>query len=160
MVQFWTWLQETSIIDKIGDTGYLYNTFSVLHYFCVFVMVGATAMVDLRVMGLAARRETVAQVADQFFPWMWTAFAIATISGFLEFAPAGASFAPDHIFQTKVVLVVLAVVFAIIVQRGARGWSQLPAIPMSAKILAAISLLLWLAAILAALDVAAISGLG
>jgi hypothetical protein len=160
MVPFWTWLQETSIIDKIGDTGYLYNTFSVLHYFCVFVMVGTTALVDLRVMGLAARRESVSQVADQLFPWMWVAFTIATISGFLEFAPTGASFAPDHIFQAKLVLVVLAIVFAIIVQRGIPGWSQLPEIPMSAKILAALSILLWLGAILAALDVAAISGLG
>jgi len=160
MVPFWTWLQETSIIDKVGDTGYLYNTFSVLHYFCVFVMVGTTAMVDLRVMGLAARRQTVSQVASQLFPWMWVAFAIATISGFMEFAPTGASFAPDHIFQAKLILVVLAVVFAVIVQMGAPKWSQLPEIPFSAKIIAAISLLLWLGAILAALDVAAISGLG
>jgi hypothetical protein len=58
------------------------------------------------------------------------------------------------------VLVVLAVVFAVIVQRGVRKWSQSPEIPGIAKIIAAISLLLWLAAILAALDVAAISGLG
>jgi len=160
MVPFWTWLQETPIIDKIGDTGYLYNSFSVLHYFCVFVMVGTTALVDLRVMGLAARRVTIMQLADSLFPWMWTAFAIAMISGFFEFAPTGASFAPDYIFQTKLVLVVLAVVFAVIVQRGVRKWSQAPTVPVGAKIIAAISLLLWLGAILAALDVAAISGLG
>jgi hypothetical protein len=58
------------------------------------------------------------------------------------------------------VLVVLAVVFAVIVQRGVRKWSQAPTVPAGAKIIAAISLLLWLGAILAALDVAAISGLG
>ena len=160
MIPFWTWLQEVSIIDKIGDTAYLYNTFSVLHYFCVFVTVGSIALVDLRVMGIAARRMTIAQLADQVFPWMWTAFAIATISGFFEFAPTGATFAPDHIFQAKIVLVVLALVFAVIVQMGVHKWSELSEIPASAKILAAISLLLWLGAILAALDVAAISGLG
>ena len=160
MVPFWTWLQETPIIDKIGETGSLYNAFSVLHYFSIFVMVGTTALVDLRVMGLAARRQTVSQLAGQLFPWMWTAFAIATISGFLEFAPEGASFAPDPFFQAKLVLIVLAVVFAVIVQMGAPKWSQLPEIPASAKIVAAISLLLWLAAIVLALDVAAYSGLG
>jgi uncharacterized membrane protein SirB2 len=160
MVPFWTWFQEIPIIDKIGDTGYLYNTFSVLHYFCVFVTVGSMALVDLRVMGVAAKRVTLAQLADQIFPWMWTALVIATVSGFLEFAPTGASFAPDHIFQTKLVLIVLAVVFGVIVQRNVRKWSQMPAIPAGAKILALISLLLWLGAILAALDVAAISGLG
>src|SRR5580693_6650255 len=153
MLPFWTWLQGNSIIDKIGDTGVLYDGFSVLHYFCVFVMVGTMALVDLRVMGLAARRQTVSQVASQFLPWMWTAFVIAMISGFFEFAPTGASFAPDHIFQAKLVFVLLAVVFAVIVQVGAPKWSKLPEIPASAKFIAFISLVLWLVAILLALDV-------
>ena len=93
MGPFWTWLQETPIIDKIGDTALLYNTFSVLHYFSVFVMVGTTALVDLRVLGLAARRQSLAQVANQFFPWVWTAVSGGVVSGFFEFAPTGASFA-------------------------------------------------------------------
>jgi hypothetical protein len=160
MVPFWTWLQGVSIIDKIGDTGYLYNTFSVLHYFCVFVMVGSMTLVDLRVLGVAARRVTIAELADQIFPWMWTAFAIATISGFFEFAPTGASFSTSLQFQMKTVFIVLAVVFAIIVQRGVRKWSQMPEVPVGAKVIAVLSILLWLGAILFALNVAAIDGLG
>ena len=160
MGPFWTWLQETPIIDKIGDTALLYNTFSVLHYFSVFVMVGTTALVDLRVLGLAARRQSLAQVANQFFPWVWTAVIVGVVSGFFEFAPTGASFAPDHIFELKIVAVVGAVVLALIIQMGARKWSELPEIPMGAKLIAALSILCWLTAILLALDVAAISGLG
>jgi hypothetical protein len=160
MMAFWNWLQETSIIDRIGDTGWMYDTFSVLHYFSVFVFIGTIVLVDLRVMGLAARRQTVAQFASNLFPWMWTGFAIAVISGFFEFAPTGTTFSPDPIFRTKMVVIVLAVEFAIIVQRKAPQWSELPSIPTGAKVVAAISLLLWLGAILAALDVAAISGLG
>src|SRR5579859_2292371 len=159
MVPFWTWLQETSIIDKIGDTGYLYNTFSVLHYFCVFVMVGSMTLVDLRVLGVAARRVTISQLANQLFPWMWTAFAIATLSGFLEFAPTGASFSTSHQFQLKTVFIVLAVIFAILVQRGARKWSESAEVPASAKIIAVLSILFWLGSILFALNVAAIDGL-
>jgi hypothetical protein len=160
MMAFWSWLQETSIIDKIGDTGWMYDTFSVLHYFSVFVFIGTIALVDLRVMGLAARRQTVAQLARNLFPWMWTGFAIAMISGFFEFAPTGTTFSPAPMFRTKMVVILLAVVFAIVVQMRAPKWSESPSVPMGAKIVAAISLLLWLGAILSALDVAAICGLG
>jgi hypothetical protein len=160
MLPFWEWLQEVPIIDKIGSTGLLYNTFSVLHYFCVFVMVGSMALVDLRVMGLAANRVSLTELADQLLPWMWTSFVIAMISGFFEFAPEGTSFAPDHIFQWKLILVALATIFGIFVQMGVRGWGKAPSVPAGAKIVAFISLALWLSALLLALDVAAISGLG
>jgi Family of unknown function (DUF6644) len=160
MTPLWTWLQQVSFIDKVGDTGWLYSGFSVLHYFCVFVMVGTMALVDLRVLGLAARRQTVGQVATQLFPWMWTAFGIAVISGFFEFAPTAASFAPDFWFRTKMVAILLAVAFGVIIQLGAPKWSRLQAIPAWGKVVAVVSLVLWLAAIVFALDVAAISGLG
>ncbi len=82
MIQFFEGLEGNPFISFFGSTGYLYNTASVLHYFCVFVMVGSMALVDLRVLGVAAKRTTISQLADQLFPWMWTAFTIATISGF------------------------------------------------------------------------------
>jgi hypothetical protein len=46
------------------------------------------------------------------------------------------------------------------VQRGVAQWAQLPSIPASAKVLASISLLLWIGSILAGVEIAAISGLG
>ena len=51
-------------------------------------------------------------------------------------------------------------IFTVIVHRGQRKWNQLPAIPLGVKVIAALSLLLWLGAILAGVDIAALSGLG
>jgi hypothetical protein len=64
------------------------------------------------------------------------------------------------VFQAKMLVILLAVIFTVIVQRGQRRWNQLPAVPTVAKVIAALSLLLWLGAILAAVDIAALSGLG
>jgi hypothetical protein len=160
MGPFWSWLQETPIIYTIGKTDYIYDAFSVLHYFSVFIMVGTTALVDLRVLGVGGQRQSVAQVAKQFTPWIWTAVGVGIVSGFFEFAPGASSFAPDHIFEIKMVVIVLAIVCGLMVLRGARRWSELPEIPAVAKLLAVISILLWLGAILAALDFSAFSGLG
>jgi hypothetical protein len=57
-------------------------------------------------------------------------------------------------------VILLAVVFTVVVQVGLRKWNQLPAVPASAKVIAAVSLILWLGAILAGVDIAALSGLG
>src|SRR5579859_1318552 len=92
-----------------GAILYIYDTFSVIHYFSVFIMVGTTALVDLRVLGVGGQRQTVAQVAKQFTPWIWMAVVVGIVSGFFEFAPGAASFAPDHIFEIKMVVIVLAI---------------------------------------------------
>ena len=57
-------------------------------------------------------------------------------------------------------VILLAVVFTAAVQMGHRKWNQLPDVPASAKVIAAVSLLLWIGAILAGVDIAALSGLG
>ena len=160
MIDFFERLEGNPLITHIGQTGYLYNTFSVLHYFCIFVMVGSMAMVDLRVLGVAAKRTTISQLASQMFPWMWTAFAIATLSGFLEFLPTGGDFSGSYQFQMKTLCIVLAVVFAIIVQMGVKKWSDMPEPPAIAKVIAVLSIVFWLGAIVFALNVAAIDGLG
>jgi uncharacterized membrane protein YbaN (DUF454 family) len=50
-------------------------------------------------------------------------------------------------------VIVLAVVFAVIVQRNVRKWDKLPAIPRGAKFVAFVSLVLWIGVILAAVEV-------
>ena len=153
-------LEHVSWVKTISETGWMYSTFSVIHYFTIFVMVGTIVLVDLRVLGLAGRRQNLKVLAGQLFPWMWTAFGLAVFSGFIEFTASAGDYFPDKVFRVKMLVILLAVIFAILVQRGIRKWGELPSIPRSAKVLALISLLLWLGAILAGTEIAAISGLG
>jgi hypothetical protein len=57
-------------------------------------------------------------------------------------------------------VILAAVVFGIIVQWRVPAWDKLPAMPIGARLLAAVSLLLWVGAILAGNEVPALSGLG
>jgi hypothetical protein len=153
-------LQSNPIVTAMGENGYFYDAASVLHYFCVFVMVGSMTLVNLRVLGVAAKRTTILELANQLFPWMWTAFAIAMISGILEFLPDGGDFSGSHQFQLKTLFIILSVVFAIIVQLGVKRWSEEPEAPGIAKVIALLSILCFLTSVLFALNVAAIDGLG
>ena len=82
------------------------------------------------------------------------------VSGFLLFSTDAGDYAPDHVFQAKMIVIFFAVIFTVIVHRGQRKWNQLPEVPPGVKIIAAVSLLLWIGSILAGVDIAALSGLG
>lgn len=157
---FFEALSNNPTIVAMGQNGLLYNVCSVLHYFCVFVMTGSMVLVDLRVLGVAGRGSAMLQFANTMFSWMWTAFIIAMITGFLEFLPTGGDFSASHQFQLKTLFIGLSVVSAIVIQLGVKKWSRLPEAPGGAKFVAVLSILFFLAAILFALNVAAIDGLG
>jgi hypothetical protein len=156
----WEALEQTGWVKTFGSTGWMYASVSVVHYLTMFWFIGSMAVVDLRVMGLAARKRTLADLAEQLFPWAWTGLTLAIISGFFMFATAAGDWAPDPIFHYKLLLIALSIGFAIIVRLGVPKWSAAAEIPMWAKIIAAIALLLWIATILMSSEIPAMEGLG
>ena len=156
----WEALEQMGWVKTFGSTGWMYASVSVIHYLTMFWFIGSMAVVDLRVMGVAARQRNLSELAAQLFPWAWTGLVLAIISGFFMFATDAGDWAPDRVFHVKVGLIVISIVFAILVQRGAPKWGALPEIPASAKVIAAIALLLWILTILSASEIPAMEGLG
>lgn len=156
----WEALEQTAWVKTLGTTGWMYSTVAVTHYLTMFWFIGSIALVDLRVMGLAARRRGLGELADQLFPWTWIGFTFAVISGFLMFATDAGDWAPDKVFHVKLALIAVSAIFALVVQFSARKWAQSPEIPRAAKIIALISLLLWVVTILSASEIPALEGLG
>jgi amino acid transporter len=156
----WEALEQMGWIKTFGSTGWMYASVSVVHYLTMFWFIGSMAVVDLRVMGFAARKRNLSELAEQIFPWAWTGLVLAVISGFFIFATDAGDWAPDPVFHWKLGLIVVSIVFAILVQRGAPKWAAATEIPTSAKVIAAIALLLWIVTILSASEIPAMEGLG
>src|SRR4051794_37535523 len=146
----WEAFEQLRWIQKLGSTGWLYNAVSVTHYITMFWFIGSIAIVDLRVMGLAARNRTVRDVAEQLFPWAWIGFALSVFAGFLMFSTGAGEWAPSPGFHIKLALIGVSVVLAIIVQKSAAKWSQTPETSTGAKLLALLSLLFWIWTIVSA----------
>jgi hypothetical protein len=153
-------LESNSLIVTLNSTGWMAAALEVVHYFSMFVLVGSIAIVDLRVLGVAGRQQSAAKLARRLFPWMWMALALNFLSGFLMFAGIATSYIADPTFHMKMWVTLAAVIFGIVVQWKVPAWDKLPAIPAAAKLVALISLLLWVGAILAGVEVPALSGIG
>jgi len=157
---FFEWLEHNPWIVAANSSASISAGLEVVHYFSFFVLIGAIAIVDLRILGLAGRRQSAARLSELAFPWVWTGFGFAVLSGFIMFAGDAGQYLHNEIFHRKLLVIVLAAAFAALVQRNVAKWDRHAAIPAGAKLVALISLLLWVGAILMGVDVPAITGVG
>jgi hypothetical protein len=132
----------------------------VIHYVGVFILVGSVVIVDLRVMGIAARRRGVGEFAAQLFPYAWVGLAMVVASGLLMFTSSAADYYYDPTFHKKMVVMVLALIAAVFIQRGAPKWERTGTIPVVAKVVALICLVLMFGSIVYGNLVPAVSGIG
>ena len=156
----WEALEQMGWVKTFGGTGWMYASVSVIHYLTMFWFIGSMTVVDLRVMGLAAKKRSLSELADQLFPWAWTGMVLAIISGFFMFLTDAGDWAPDPVFHVKLLMIGISIALAVVIQVMAPKWSALPQIPTWAKILALVALLFWVGTILTASEIPAMEGLG
>jgi uncharacterized membrane protein len=154
------WLQNNSFIVAINGTPWTAAALEIVHYFSMFILVGTMVVVDLHVLGLLGRRREAGQLANQLYPWMWASLALNFLSGFLMFAGSAASYYGNDIFYDKGMVIVLAIIASVVVQQKVRKWDELPAMPAWGKFVAFVSIGLWIGAIIAGVEVPALTGLG
>jgi uncharacterized membrane protein len=153
-------LQDNSLVALINGTAWMAASVEILHYFSMFILVGSMVIVNLRILGLVARRQDAAQLAERLFPWIWISLALNFLTGFLMFAGSAVSYYRNDVFYDKIGIIVLAIVVNIFVQQKVRKWDQLPAMPAWAKLIAVVSIGLWIGAIIAGVEVPALTGVG
>jgi hypothetical protein len=158
--EVWEVLQHAGWVTTVATTRWLYGLVLVVHYFAVFCCVGTIVLLDLRILGIADRNQALSALAGQLRPWIWIGFGSAVVSGFVLFATEAGDFAAAAPFRIKMLIIVLAVISALATEWSALKWERAPVIPGMAKLLALISIVLWLSAILASVEVPALTGLG
>ena len=153
-------LQDNSIIVALTSTGWTAAGLAILHYYSMFVLVGSMAIVDLRVLGLMGRDESASAMARRIFPWIWASLAVNLLSGFVMFAGDATAYVPTHSFQFKILVVLMAILFGALLHWRIPSADKPAELPAGAKVIAGISLLLWVGAILMGVEVPAISHIG
>ena len=156
----WDALQNAAWVTTLATTRWLYGLVLVVHYFALFCCVGTIVLLDLRILGVADRSLPLLPLAQQLRLWTWIGFGSAVVSGFLLFATKAGSYVEVTPFHVKMLIIVLAVMSALAVEWSVPKWDRAGAIPVTATLLALISIVLWLGTILAAVEIPALTGLG
>jgi uncharacterized membrane protein SirB2 len=160
MIHFCRWLEQNSVILWLDSNVVLSLVLEIMHYSGFFLLVGSTAIVDLRVMGLAGSKEPASGLAEQLQPWMWAGFGMALFSGFFMFAADAVDFYLADWFRYKIMVVLLALIFGVLMFRYLRRRGEAEGFSAAVKLAALVSLVFWIGAILVSVEVPAISGVG
>jgi hypothetical protein len=149
-MEFAQQLQQTAIARFVGESGSLlgYPTILFLHTLGLATVAGLSAGIDLRVLGLAPALRLGPML--RFYPLMWVAFAVATLSGLALLVADATTKLAQTVFYVKLLFVALAVVTMVLMRRVLRD-PMVDERPLdgSVKGLAAASLVLWIAATVA-----------
>ena len=156
----WDVLQHAGWVTTLATSRWLYGLVSVVHYSAVFMCIGTILLVDLRILGVADRRQALSALAEQLRPSTWTAFGAIVVSGFLLFAVDGGDFAAATLFRLKLLVILLAMVSALAIEWNLEKWDRAPVMPVTARLVALMSIVFWLGVVLVSVEIPALTGLG
>lgn len=141
MSSFLAWLQTTSIATTMGESALLTGFVSGIHLLGLTVIVGGAFVSGLRLLGVILPARPVADVTAAVGRGMMLGLAVSVASGLLLFAPRALSAASNSVFQTKMLLLLTAVVFQVAVH--GRVTRRRDAGPRVQKFTGACGLALW-----------------
>ncbi len=143
------WLGNTELSTLIKTVTWIIPGVQVIHILAISVVVASMGMLDLRLLGWAGKRHSIAEYASRFLPWLWGALLVLLASGSILIIGEPERSLGNLVFQLKMALLLTAVAVTLgfrglLVRDLSAGASDLrPEHGLAAKIVGGVSLCLW-----------------
>jgi hypothetical protein len=142
--EFADWLYQTAASGLIQNNFWVIPTVQTVHIVSIAVVMTSMAMLDLRLLGLAGRRQSLTAVAERFLPWTWVALVVLLCSGTLLIIGEPPRELESPVFWVKMGLLACALVitgtFQTVLRRRNGFWERHRGL---AGLVAVVSLTLW-----------------
>jgi hypothetical protein len=145
------WIKQTSIGEFVRSSTWAFPTLQSLHFIGMSMLIGIVGAIDLRVLGLA--RGLPIHPLHRLLPLAFIGFGINLVTGIMFFCHDPYVYAFNPSFRVKMLLILLAGLNALWFRLGVfidvDKWG--PGIEASrlAKVISALSLLIWIGVIIA-----------
>ena len=138
--EIFKWIQDTSVGSHISDSLWLFPLIESIHVWGIVILVSATGMLDLRLLGFVMKEQPVSKLNRTLLPWAWCGFAIMIISGTLLFSSEATKLYNNGAFLVKMCLILLAginaLVFHTTIYQKVDKWDLAAVTPIAAKLAA------------------------
>jgi hypothetical protein len=142
-------IKASSIGAFVRDTPWAFPTLQSLHFIGMTLLIGVVGLIDLRVLGIA--KSLPLRPLHRFLPLAFVGFGINLVTGIFFFCHDPYVYAFNPSFRIKMLLILLAGVNALWFQIGffldLEKWGPNIEASRLAKVVSAISILLWIAVI-------------
>ncbi len=148
MMDFYTWLEGSALSTWVREapTIWAYATILTLHTFGMAVLVGASAVLSLRLLGIG-RAIPIAQLGV-LFRVVWIGFWVNLVTGTVLFGADATTRGTQGLFIVKILFVAAGVASVVLIKRHMDSANTDPIVVSGRmKGLACLSLVAWVAAI-------------
>jgi len=146
MFQFCQLLEASFVGRTIKSSIWVFPAIESIHMFGIVTVVGSTSILDLRLMGILSRADSVSSVVGKTLRWASYGFALMLLTGALMFVSEATHCYTNAGFRWKMILLLLAGLNALIFHfttfRSVKRWER-GSTPFAAKFAGAFSILLW-----------------
>lgn len=148
LLSFAQWIQLTGFFTALRGSAYVYPIVLSMHMIGLAFFGGMVLMTDLRLLGLTMRKRSIAEVVNQFrVPKRWGLLLILTC-GVLMAGSKAEEYYYNSFFRAKLILLAAVAVHELVFRRSVYAnpaeLDRTPGIPGTAKLAAALSLVLWI----------------
>jgi hypothetical protein len=148
LVPFFDWLGQSGLGQTIRSSAVLIALTEIIHLLGLTMLIGTALMVDMSLLGLGIRRYPANRIAAELAPWTIGGLAVMLISGPLILSSETRKCFDSSFFWAKMALLIAAVAFHFTVHRSVVR-SEPPAGPFRARLVACVSLGLWISVAIA-----------
>lgn len=146
-MEFLEWIEGTSVSRWVLESDYGYYIMLNFHAIGMALVVGVVLMLNVRVLGFGT--SVPLWVFDRLLTIGWTGFALNAASGFLIFAAQGQRYLANTPFLIKMLLILLGGLSMWALGRMLRSGGPDVEIGASGRTFALLSIVFWVAAIVA-----------
>jgi hypothetical protein len=144
LLSFCQWCNNSWWGHGIRDSTWLFPFVEIFHLLGLGILGGAVLILNLRLMRLAFKSESTAELAGEVRPWMLGSLAVMLVSGFLLFSTEAVKMYGNWAFQLKMLFLLLAVIYTFTIHRRVTLADDGRRFGLAARVfVAVVSLLLW-----------------
>lgn len=143
------WMEASALGQLMRDSTWLFPTAEILHFMGLSMLMGSLMVVDFRLLGFT--RHISFQAAYKFLPLSLIGFGINLVTGIMFCFTDPFRYYPNLAFRLKMFLILLAGLnalwFQMTIHPRTTGAAGIDGAGKTAKIIAALSLLIWVGVI-------------
>ena len=111
LLPFFQWSVNLPMSKALQESVWMFPVIQATHLFIMAVLFGALLVVDLRLLGVGLKNQSVADVARQAQPWLVWSLVGMVLTGVPQFTTNAMRYYPNPAFWPKMELLLVTVIF-------------------------------------------------
>lgn len=142
MAELFHWIHHTGWATDLRESALVYPIILIVHLICIALFGGLIFATDLRLLGVAFKQASVAEVVSRLRPWKRGGFVVMVTCGVLLASSKADEYYPNPYFRIKMLLLALVGVHAFVFRKSVYRKSGTPS-AVTARWAALLSMSLW-----------------